>query len=219
MAYPLPKEIRFYALEYLPAELLNYESGVNDSMTNDQLNFILTRTLPEKLKQFGIDITNVFDNRGSAFLEWQFHQRLSQGRLENFRSYQNNLIASRSGGLTDQFSGFIDRTNAIEIGVGAVLVATGAAAIGSTSIGVSAATLPTVSTASLPTLGQVGAAITAAASDEIKSTVEKEIKNLLEPKKIPTISENEVMLEQNVNSSSRVPLFAGLGILAVLLFI
>jgi hypothetical protein len=190
MAYAIPNSPYYFALEYLPQELKNFESGVNDSLSNSELALVLQnlRATFEKYKGSVNEFRNLTDF--GQFFKWQWSDRLSSARLANFNDYQSGVIASRSGGITDQFSGFVDRTNIIEIGAGAVMVATGAAAagvIGSGAAATSAVSLPSLglSTISLPSLGQAGAAAGAAILDQAKSQAEKEIKNILEPKKIP----------------------------------
>lgn len=224
--YPIPKSPYYFALDYLPQELKNFESGVSDVLTNAQLLAALERlrTTFENYKGSATDFKNLVDF--GQFFNWQFRDRLSPERLTNFNSYQKNLIESRSGGITDQFTNFVDQNNIIEIGAAAVLTATGAAAVGTISGGAAATsasaaiTLPSATTISLPSLGQVGAAIGAAASAELQKRAEQELNKLIAPK-IPIKSEQEISNEQMITEpvKNNFPLFAGLGLLSILIFI
>jgi hypothetical protein len=215
MAYPLPTAIiDKWSLEYLPQSLLNFESGVNDSMTNnvlaEKLSEILVNFWVQKFPtrfsnyQTGVNwqskynliqnqLSNMekIDSQAAQFLKWQFNSRLSAARLSNFTTWQRDLSASRSGGITDQFSGFVDRTNIIEIGAAAVLGAVAVAAVPAigAAVATTGAALPTASSIGVPSLGTIGTTLGAAAVDEAK----KNLLNTIAPKE-------NIQVEQPIQS-------------------
>lgn len=192
--------------------------SVSDSMTNDQLSEAYNKIKIEAKNLYPYSFLNE-----SIYARKNFQAKLSVEKYQEWGSWITQLASSRKTTGALGIESTIQANQDLIMAAAVVAATAGAASLAVPSVGAAASAVGS-SAGGIGAISVNAAELATMATATLEGSVKKEIENILNPKKNndEVLSAQEIsQLEPNQDSiiTKNIPLIAGAGLLAVLLFI